>query len=462
MSMARQAKMADLLAPGLVLAAVIVAGVGFSLTIISGPRALEQVSFQITDTGATVSVDFRDEPLGAFVMAFEYDGTFEGVIPHRGFDINSSAGDGELMVIGYNLEGSQGTDMALFDLRIADLEVLRLTGATLAGLGEEGIGFGIRLSIIPEEYPGVGDVTGDGVTTLADALQVIRYVDGFRTFTEAQLLEADVNSDGIINRIDADLIGAYELDVPRLIQLPIYNLIVLTEPTGSGRVTFSPTRSVPPRAYLDPLIRDGEYETGTAVLVAATPITATFQGWSGGASGTSPTTTLVMDSNKVVIARFGVSAPPDDDGGEVIEEEGEFTFIVDPCAYGITAGELNAAMVLDTPDEQFLIEELATQTIISGVCEYTFTWTLTEARRNTLPDGDILFKWRALGFAGQDSGFIETFATTVAISPFAVIEDFVEENQILLLVGGSLAIFAVFAVIVVVRRGRQRMPMVQG
>ena len=52
----------------------------------------------------------------------------------------------------------------------------------------------------------------------------------------------------------------------------------------------------------------GSYESGTSVTLTATPVTGySFAGWSGDASGTSPSTTVTMDSNKSVTANFTVN-----------------------------------------------------------------------------------------------------------------------------------------------------------
>ena len=54
----------------------------------------------------------------------------------------------------------------------------------------------------------------------------------------------------------------------------------------------------------------GEYDSGVTVTLTATPATGyAFDYWSGSTAGTSPTTTLVMDSDKSVTAYFEATAP---------------------------------------------------------------------------------------------------------------------------------------------------------
>ena len=101
-----------------------------------------------------------------------------------------------------------------------------------------------------------------------------------------------------------------------------YTLSVSASPSGGGSVSPG----------------GGEYESGVQVTLAASPASGyTFDYWWGSASGSSPTITITMDSDKSITANFmahydltiestvggSVSAPgegpfPDYDGGTVI------------------------------------------------------------------------------------------------------------------------------------------------
>jgi uncharacterized repeat protein (TIGR02543 family) len=71
-----------------------------------------------------------------------------------------------------------------------------------------------------------------------------------------------------------------------------YTLIATASPLGAGYVSVS----------------GGEYEPSDQVTLTANPASGyTFDHWSGGASGTSPTITITMDSNKSVTANFKVT-----------------------------------------------------------------------------------------------------------------------------------------------------------
>ena len=75
-----------------------------------------------------------------------------------------------------------------------------------------------------------------------------------------------------------------------------YTLDVTVEPPGAGHVLISPK---------------GPYSPGTVVTLVATPYSGyEFDHWGGAASGTSPTTTIIMSKNQGVVAYFKEVAPP--------------------------------------------------------------------------------------------------------------------------------------------------------
>jgi uncharacterized repeat protein (TIGR02543 family) len=70
-----------------------------------------------------------------------------------------------------------------------------------------------------------------------------------------------------------------------------YTLTVTYSGTGKGVVTASGWKP--------------SYPPGTRMTLTARPYTgSTFDGWSGGCSGTSPTCTVVMNDNITVTATF--------------------------------------------------------------------------------------------------------------------------------------------------------------
>ncbi|MCJ7426158.1 MAG: hypothetical protein MUO17_03355 [Dehalococcoidales bacterium] len=77
-------------------------------------------------------------------------------------------------------------------------------------------------------------------------------------------------------------------------QAQTYTLTTSVSPSGAGSVSPS----------------GGEYDAGSSVSLSATANSGyAFDYWSGSASGTSPSTTIVMDSDKSVIANFVATGP---------------------------------------------------------------------------------------------------------------------------------------------------------
>jgi len=76
--------------------------------------------------------------------------------------------------------------------------------------------------------------------------------------------------------------------------VPSYHLSTSVSPSGSGSVIPS----------------SGSYEAGSTVTVTAQPSSGyVFDQWGGDASGTSPTVTITMDSDKSITAHFTYSPP---------------------------------------------------------------------------------------------------------------------------------------------------------
>jgi len=100
---------------------------------------------------------------------------------------------------------------------------------------------------------------------------------------------------GIIVACTIAIIVVIVLVIPSLLQTPTHTLSVSVTPSGAGSVSPS----------------GGEYESGVQVTLTASPASGyTFDYWSGSASGTIPTVTVTIDSDKSLTANFE-TAPPD-------------------------------------------------------------------------------------------------------------------------------------------------------
>ncbi|WP_207513237.1 InlB B-repeat-containing protein [Longitalea luteola] len=103
----------------------------------------------------------------------------------------------------------------------------------------------------------------------------------------SDLINAGVTSTGISYNGSAPDLGAIESGSTST----SYSLTTNVSPSGGGSVSRSPNAS--------------SYAAGTVVTLTATPASGyTFTGWSGGASGTSATTTVTMNAHTTVTANF--------------------------------------------------------------------------------------------------------------------------------------------------------------
>jgi uncharacterized repeat protein (TIGR02543 family) len=109
----------------------------------------------------------------------------------------------------------------------------------------------------------------------------------------SDLINAGATSTGITYNGSAPDIGAIESGSTTT--PTSYSLTVNISPSAGGSVSRSPNNAT--------------YTAGTVVTLTATPASGyTFSGWSGGASGTSATTTVTMNANQTVTATFTTSA----------------------------------------------------------------------------------------------------------------------------------------------------------
>jgi len=107
-----------------------------------------------------------------------------------------------------------------------------------------------------------------------------------------------------------------------------------------------------------------DYDAGAAVALTAVPDAgAVFDHWSGDATGTNPTISIIMDRDKAVTAHFTSEAPPPE-----IDYSGDNEW----CAYRIYHGEGNPWTITETEGRIGNLSVELTKAGLAGV-EATFT-----------------------------------------------------------------------------------------
>ncbi len=111
----------------------------------------------------------------------------------------ATAGDGELLLITFELKGKAGmsTDVEITGLKLNDENDEKMCVTAESGLVE------VEPSLI------YGDINGDGEVTVCDAILILKKIVGSVSFNEEQNLAGDVNGDGKISAADATLILRY-------------------------------------------------------------------------------------------------------------------------------------------------------------------------------------------------------------------------------------------------------------
>jgi hypothetical protein len=136
-----------------------------------------------------------------------------------------------------------------------------------------------------------------------------------------------------------------------------YTLTTFASPNTFGTVTMSPT--------------GGTYTSGTVVTVTANPASGyIFDSWSGDASGTVSSTTVLMNSNKTVTAKFVLQ------GGPLVKQTVSST-----SASSTESGANSAGMSIDNntatrwsslfSDPQWISFDMGSSKSITSVCPKT-------------------------------------------------------------------------------------------
>jgi len=144
-----------------------------------------------------------------------------------------------------------------------------------------------------------------------------------------------------------------------ILLLSVCVALTITRPTEQQTYAISVSISPSGAGSVSPL--SGEYEPSVQVTLTATPASGyTFDYWDGDASGSSATITIIMDSDKTVIAYFSVvdiAAPVISGVGisNITETSAAITWTTDePATSQIEYGK-NTSYGLDSPSHEDLV-----------------------------------------------------------------------------------------------------------
>jgi gliding motility-associated-like protein/uncharacterized repeat protein (TIGR02543 family) len=256
--------------------------------------------------------------------------------PAAGYTFTGWSGDaaGTSPSVAITMNGNKSV-VANFQVKAPDKYTLTTIGSpaaggTLSGGGSYNSGDVVTVKAIPAAgytFTGwSGDATGtsssisitmDGNKTVTAIFQLIKYT---LTITATPAVGGAVSGAGSYNSGDVVTVKAtpaagytftgwsgdatgtsssisVTMDgnktVTAIFQLIKYTLTITATPAVGGTVSGA-----------------GSYNSGDAVTVKATPAAGyTFAGWSGDATGTSPSIAVTMNGNKSVVANFQVKAP---------------------------------------------------------------------------------------------------------------------------------------------------------
>ncbi len=146
--------------------------------------------------------------------------------------------------------------------------------------------------------------------------------------------------------------------------------------SGGGSADLSPT----PLTDSPSTSSNLWYTLGTSVVFTASSASNSFQGWSGDLSGTSTNESLVMDSDKIVLASFGNS---DLDGDGILDYDensiyGTSPFLSDSDGDGSEDNdELTAGTSPTNRTDVFQIKDMTTA---SNQTDSVFSWSTVSNR----------------------------------------------------------------------------------
>ena len=190
---------------------------------------------------------------------------------------------------------------------------------------------------------------------------------------------------------------------------PTYTLNTSVSPSGAGSVSPS----------------GGQYEPGVQVTLTATPASGyTFDYWGGDASGSSATITIIMDSNKSIIAHFADTTPPVISGADishVTESRATIKWETDELATSqVEYGTSDAYGSITVLDEKLTTSHSVTLTELKPETTYHFRVKSQDAATNESVSEDYTFVTQSL--LDLDIPYTAKSGVTVTVHEITVTE----------------------------------------
>ena len=177
-----------------------------------------------------------------------------------------------------------------------------------------------------------------------------------------------------------------------ILLLSAYAVLITTSPTQQQTYTLSVSISPSGAGSVSP--SSGEYEPGVQVTLTATPASGyTFDYWDGDASGSSAAVTIIMDSDKTILAHFADTTLPvisEVDISDIAESSATITWITDePATSQIEYGKTTSYGSTIPSDEGLVTSHNVTLSDLEPNTTYHFRVRSKDATGNEGISGDF-------------------------------------------------------------------------
>ncbi len=102
------------------------------------------------------------------------------------------------------------------------------------------VAFLVVISAAAQTFPAkLGDIDGDGIASISDLGSVVNHISGARRLSNELSVFADVNQDGVVSELDADMVVSAILGFTSLPDVPLTRILDTSPSTGSAGVAVT-------------------------------------------------------------------------------------------------------------------------------------------------------------------------------------------------------------------------------